>query len=172
MPIALLDGKKKLITILPSPAYLNHFHNAPMTTKLTSALFVFGCLALSSCYQIQDKPRISVKPRPPVEKETVTSQDQQKIQRQRERAKERETARKEEVTEKKEVPVNEPTSTPPKPAEPKKKEYSFANPVEGKTGFVYSPYNQKVVDVRDIPSGTLVQDPTYPASEKKYFRVP
>jgi hypothetical protein len=26
--------------------------------------------------------------------------------------------------------------------------------------------------VRDIPSGTLVQDPTYPAAEKKYFRVP
>jgi hypothetical protein len=35
-----------------------------------------------------------------------------------------------------------------------------------------SAYNNKLVDVRDIPSGTLVQDPTYPASEKKYFRVP
>lgn len=51
-------------------------------------------------------------------------------------------------------------------------DYPFANKVPGKDGFVFSPYNNKVVDVRDIPSGTLVQDPTYPASEKKYFRVP
>ena len=54
----------------------------------------------------------------------------------------------------------------------KKPEYSYASKVPGKEGFVFSPYNNKVVDVRDIPSGTLVQDPTYPASEKKYFRVP
>jgi hypothetical protein len=39
-------------------------------------------------------------------------------------------------------------------------------------GMVYSPFNQKVVDVRDIPSGTLVQDPSFPAADKKYFRVP
>ena len=50
--------------------------------------------------------------------------------------------------------------------------WEFARPVPGKEGFVFSPYNNKVIDVRDIPSGTLVQDPTYPASEKKYFRVP
>lgn len=50
--------------------------------------------------------------------------------------------------------------------------FEFARPVPGKEGFVFSPYNNKVIDVRDIPSGTLVQDPTYPASEKKYFRVP
>lgn len=62
------------------------------------------------------------------------------------------------------------TTTPP--AEPKRVDYAFANKVPGKEGFVFSPYNNKVVDVRDIPSGTLVQDPTYPASEKKYFRVP
>ena len=53
-----------------------------------------------------------------------------------------------------------------------KRDYAFANKVPGKEGFVFSPYNNKVVDVRDIPSGTLVQDPTYPAAEKKYFRVP
>lgn len=50
--------------------------------------------------------------------------------------------------------------------------WEFARPVPGKEGFVFSPYNNKVIDVRDIPSGTLVQDPTYAASEKKYFRVP
>lgn len=63
--------------------------------------------------------------------------------------------------------------TAPKP-EPKKdkKDWPFANPVPGKEGFVFSPYNNKMVDVRDIPSGTLVQDPTYPAAEQKRFRVP
>ena len=65
------------------------------------------------------------------------------------------------------------TSSAEKPATTvKKPEYSYASKVPGKEGFVFSPYNNKVVDVRDIPSGTLVQDPTYPAAEKKYFRVP
>jgi hypothetical protein len=65
------------------------------------------------------------------------------------------------------------TSPAQKPATTvKKPEYSYASKVPGKEGFVFSPYNNKVVDVRDIPSGTLVQDPTYPAAEKKYFRVP
>ncbi len=63
--------------------------------------------------------------------------------------------------------------TTPKP-EPttKKKDWPFANPVPGKEGFVFSPYNNQQVDVRDIPSGTLVQDPTFPAAEQKRFRVP
>lgn len=39
-------------------------------------------------------------------------------------------------------------------------------------GFVFSPFSNKIVDVRDIPSGTLVADPTFPAEEKKHFRVP
>lgn len=63
-------------------------------------------------------------------------------------------------------PAEKPATTVKKP------EYSYASKVPGKEGFVFSPYNNKVVDVRDIPSGTLVQDPTYPAAEKKYFRVP
>ena len=63
--------------------------------------------------------------------------------------------------------------TQPKPGpKPPKKDWPFANAVPGKEGFVFSPYNNKMVDVRDIPSGTLVQDPTYPAAEQKRFRVP
>jgi hypothetical protein len=50
--------------------------------------------------------------------------------------------------------------------------YPVATPVPDKQGFVLSPYNQKVIDVRDIPSGTLMMDPYFPSSEKKYFRVP
>jgi len=48
--------------------------------------------------------------------------------------------------------------------------YGIAIP--GKKGYVLSPYNNKAVDVKDIPESTLVMDPTFPASEKKYFRVP
>ena len=47
-----------------------------------------------------------------------------------------------------------------KDAEPKKSsDYKFANKVPGKEGFVFSPYNNKVVDVRDIPSGTWCRIP-------------
>ena len=48
----------------------------------------------------------------------------------------------------------------------------FANKVPGKDGFVFSPYNNKIVDVRGMPTGTLVQDPTYTGAGKGYFRVP
>lgn len=66
-------------------------------------------------------------------------------------------------------------SKPPEP--PKKTDYPFAQKVPGKEGFVFSPYNNKVIDAHDergnpIPSGTLVADPTFPESEKKFFRVP
>lgn len=50
--------------------------------------------------------------------------------------------------------------------------YPVAVAVPGKPGFVFSPYNNGIVDVRAIPSGTLVSDPGYPAEEKKFFRVP
>jgi hypothetical protein len=53
-----------------------------------------------------------------------------------------------------------------------KSDYPFGTPVPGKEGFVFSPYNNKLLDVRGIASGTLVQDTTYPPTEKKYFRVP
>lgn len=59
---------------------------------------------------------------------------------------------------------------PPKP-EPKAG-VQVARAVPGKPGFVFSPFNNKIIDVKGIPSGTLVADPTYPAAEKKYFRVP
>ena len=56
----------------------------------------------------------------------------------------------------------------PKP----KQEIPFAEAVKGRPGFVVSPHSGQIVDVKDIPSGTLVADPTYAPEEKKYFRVP
>jgi hypothetical protein len=50
--------------------------------------------------------------------------------------------------------------------------YATASEVPGSPGMVVSPHSGTVIDVRGIPSGTLVQDPTFPASERKYFRVP
>ena len=45
-------------------------------------------------------------------------------------------------------------------------------PVPDKPGFVFSPFNSKIIDVTDVPSGTLVADPTFPAAERMHFRVP
>lgn len=59
-----------------------------------------------------------------------------------------------------------PSSPPPGDGIP------VAKSVEGQPGFVFSPYNDKVIDVRNMPPGTLVADPTFPASEKKHFRLP
>jgi hypothetical protein len=47
-----------------------------------------------------------------------------------------------------------------------------AVPVPGKDGVVFSPFNNKPIDVKGFASGTLVADPTFPITEKKYFRVP
>jgi hypothetical protein len=62
----------------------------------------------------------------------------------------------------------------PNPDKPKVKiqEYPVAAEVPGRPGFVFSPFNNKVVDVKGIPAGTLVADPQYPPTEKKHFYVP
>ncbi|MCX6864691.1 MAG: hypothetical protein NTV46_00480, partial [Verrucomicrobia bacterium] len=63
-------------------------------------------------------------------------------------------------------------SEPENHPEPVPGNYPVAATVDGRPGFVASPFNGKIIDVRDVPSGTLVADPTFPASEKKYFRIP
>lgn len=65
----------------------------------------------------------------------------------------------------------------PRPAlkrkpEPEPKPYPVAAATPGQKGFVTSPYGNKIIDVRDIPPGTLVQDPTAPEGEQRLFRVP
>jgi len=105
---------------------------------------------------------------------TVSDLEQQKLKEERAKAK-KEADRQAAAKAEKERMASDTGTTQPDaggtPA-PEKPDYEYATPVPGKTGFVLSPYNGKIIDVRDIPSGTLVQDPTYPASEKKYFRVP
>ncbi len=68
----------------------------------------------------------------------------------------------------------------PKPEEENRKpkptvkvtEHPVALAVPERPGFVYSPFNNRVLDVKGVPSGTLVADPQYPATEKKHFYVP
>ena len=131
------------------------------------------CVALASCYPYQENPQ-----------QKKANQAPQKLTAEQEKLKKEEDLKKKQEEELKQTQTapGDATQTPPDnstqqqttapPVEPKRTDYAFANKVPGKDGFVFSPYNNKVVDVRDIPSGTLVQDPTYPASEKKYFRVP
>lgn len=139
-----------------------------MTLRILPIFSACATLTLFSCYPYPEPPQ---GPRHP--EQTVTSPEQQKIEEQRKRLKEEQA----ELEKKKQEEANGTTTAPgdttaTKPTVEKKQDYPFATSVPGKEGFVFSPYNNKVVDVRDIPKGTLVQDPTYAASEKKYFRVP
>ncbi|WP_156817094.1 hypothetical protein [Rubritalea marina] len=49
--------------------------------------------------------------------------------------------------------------------------YPYATKVPNRPGFVFNPYTQNQVDVRGIPSGTLVLDPNDNNTANK-FRVP
>lgn len=162
---AILGWQHQVKSVTAHQSLLSETIHTAMKIKLSFSAPALVCLALASCYPIDNDPRGPRGPRDNPD-ETVTSEDQQNIQEQRDRMKEKEEKKDELV----DGPKEKKTTTD-KPAQ-KKGDYAFANPVPGKEGFVFSPYNNKLVDVRDIPSGTLVQDPTYPASEKKYFRVP
>ena len=132
------------------------------STLITASAALIG-LALSSCYPIPGP-----NPQPGDQQLTPEQLEAQERDRQRIAAQEAELLRQQNrLTNPNFNPNPNPNQNPLGPTD-----YPFASKVPGKAGFVFSPYNKQVVDVRDIPSGTLVQDPTYPASEKKYFRVP
>lgn len=146
-----------------------------MKSRIILILPLLGSFAFVSCFPIPgDKP---TRPKKQDAQATITSEEQQQIEAQREMIKQRELEKeKQKEAEKLQLPDGGGTSgqtTPPTGGStPPTSDYPFANPVPGKTGFVFSPYNNKMVDVRDIPSGTLVRDPTYPEADKKFFRVP
>ena len=128
----------------------------------------------SSCRPIGAPPE---KKNPPVNKLTPEEEAKKKEEEERKKAEEELKKKQEEeaAANNGNLPPAEPT--PPPPTNNTRPDYPFANKVPGKDGFVFSPYNNKVIEVRDdqgrpIPSGTLVADPTYPPAEKKYFRVP
>jgi hypothetical protein len=148
-----------------------------MTPHFSAIAATFSCVLLAACVPY-DENKDKKKPTQTPPQQSVTSPAQQKIQAQRDALKEKENATKPQETKPNTTePTASGTTTSPSsptttPAPEKRPEYKFANKVPGKDGFVFSPYNNKVVDVRDIPSGTLVQDPTYTGEGKGYFRVP
>jgi hypothetical protein len=147
-----------------------------MKFRLCSGLAALICLSLASCYPYDEgkgKKKVTKAP----DKTLTTAEETKKKEADlKVKAEQEAKEKKQELTNPDTVtPDSGPVTPPkeePKPEPEKRQDWAFANKVPGKEGFVFSPYNNKVVDVRDIPSGTLVQDPTYPASEKKYFRVP
>lgn len=179
--MTLLDGKLWTI-IIPRddprhlPTVPNPQYSSAITTMYLRSSTVFaalGCVLLASCYPYNENRDKKTTAKPA--QKTVTSPDQQKVQQERDRMKETEEAKKKEELQT--TPPENPGSTqtgemPKPPVEEKRADQPVANKVPGKEGFVFSPYNNKVVDVRDIPPGTLVQDPTYTGAGKGYFRVP
>lgn len=147
-----------------------------MNFRFLTGLTALGCVLLASCTPYNEHP--NKKPTQKAAQKSATTAEQQKIQEQRDLMKQKEELTKKEAlaTAAPETPATTETTptteTPKPPVEEKRTDYKFANKVPGKDGFVFSPYNNKVVDVRDIPSGTLVQDPTYTGAGKGYFRVP
>lgn len=130
-------------------------------------------------------PYVEPPPEPPADpaaRKQLTPEEQEKINKQREEKRKRDQEQKADdgtTSPDGETPKVEPTNpdgggdkpaNTTKPAE--KKEIPVARPIPGKPGFVFSPFNNKPIDVKGFPPGSLVADPTYPASEKKHFRVP
>lgn len=144
-----------------------------MNIRLSTGFAALGCALLASCYPINEKPQ-DQKVTTTTTTKTTPSPDQLRLKEEEAlKQKEQEALARENTPPETSTTTSTTTSNgKTKPSGEAKLDYTFANKVPGKDGFVFSPYNNKVVDVRDIPSGTLVQDPTYPAAEKKYFRVP
>lgn len=148
-----------------------------MKLHFSTTFAAFGCILLASCYPYDEGQRN--KPTQKTAQKTVSSPDQQVIQEQRENLKAVEKTKKKVIpkepapstTEPGEVTDN-PVVTPKPPVEEKRNEIPVAGKVPGREGYVFSPFNNKLIDVRNIPSGTKVADPTYPESAMKHFRVP
>lgn len=148
-----------------------------MNLHFSTAFVALGCIFLASCYPYDESQRN--KPTPKTPQKTVSSPDQQKVQEQRENLK-AEEGKKKKVIPKEPAPsgtepgeaTDDPVVTPKPPVEEKRNELPVAGKVPGREGYVFSPFNNKLIDVRNIPSGTKVADPTYPESAMKHFRVP
>ncbi|QJE94600.1 hypothetical protein [Luteolibacter luteus] len=152
-----------------------------MNLRLILPAAASALLAASCTPYVEPPPE---PPADPAQRKQLTPEEQEKINKQREEKRKREEELKAEGTNTQpdgETPKVEPTTpdgggekapAPPKPANEKKEAPPVARPIPGKPGFVFSPFNNKPIDVKGFPPGSLVADPTYPASEKKHFRVP
>ncbi len=144
-----------------------------MKFRFFTAFAALGCVLLASCYPYDESK--NKKPAPPKQtQKTLTTAEQQKLKEQRDQMKEKDDLVEKEVPKEPgtETPHTTPGGTVTPPTVEKRVDYPVASKVPGKEGYVFSPFNNKLIDVKDMPSGTLVSDPTYPESAKKFFRVP
>ena len=47
-----------------------------------------------------------------------------------------------------------------------------AQPVPGKPGFFFSPYDNKIIDANGIDPGTVIQDPGSPEGTPRFLKIP
>lgn len=151
-----------------------------MNFRFSTAAAALGCILLASCYPYEERPRRRPEPNP--RQKSISSGEQQKIKEQRDRMKAEDALKKKETIDNPGSDNNVGTigggtpgnggGTVTPPVEEKRPDIPVAEKVPGKEGYVFSPFNTKLIDVRGIPGGTLVADPTYPESAKKHFRVP
>lgn len=118
----------------------------------------------------QNKTTTSDPQKPRDQRETVKKENEGERTPEKKPTNEGSTVGRTEPTEKKPTTTGSATGDAPKPTPPRT--IPVARPVPGKPGQVFSPYNNKIINVEGFPSGTLVADPTFPPSEKMHFRVP
>ncbi|MEI7908031.1 MAG: hypothetical protein WCK77_00215 [Verrucomicrobiota bacterium] len=154
-----------------------------MILRILSGLVAVASVLLVSCSPYQEHPKRGPKTGTKPAQLTAAQTEQAKRDAQQAEIKRAEDEKRMQAQAEQQAPdlTREPTDAPPetgnKPEPTKPLDYEYAKNAPGKDGFVLSPYNNKIIDVHDDagkkrPRGTLVSDPTYPASEKKYFRVP
>ncbi len=154
-----------------------------------SILLAFGCVTLASCYPFNEYQNRKAQENGKKDMRKVVEQTPEKTEAEMKAAKEkaeakskaRAEAKKKQMADQGESPEisttapdpgKEDTTATTPPVKEKRKEYPTATKAPGKEGFVLSPYNNKLVDVRGMASGTLVQDPTYSGEGSGRFRVP
>jgi len=160
-----------------------------MKIKPLSILGAIGCSAVVSCYPpIPPKP---LPPKPPVREELkpnpneagLSLEERRQLEILRAKAEGREPDLEQfggaidplKPSDKKTPETNNGLGSvvdPPKIDKPKpdvKKSWPYATAVPGKEGFVFNPYNNAQVDVRGLPSGTLVK---VPGRDDQQFYVP
>lgn len=143
-----------------------------MKIHFSTVFAALGCVLLASCYPYDESK--NKRQAPKQTQKTLTAAEQQKLKEQRERMKEKEDLANKEMPP---APGTDTQTTTPgetvtPPTVEKRSEYPVAMKAPGKEGYVLSPFNNKLIDVKGMPSGQLVSDPTYPESAKKFFRVP
>lgn len=130
------------------------------------SLLLTAAAVLASCAPYPPEPPRHLGPLPLPDTITPEYKTPEEIARDQEAAARRAAERKREQEAREREAISKP-ATPPKPDKPK---YPKATAIPGKAGHVFNPYTNDPVDVRGIPSGSLVTDPN--DAESRKFRVP